>query len=50
MGRRLSGSRCAGAERLYRLLLCAYPRAFRREYAAEMLASYRDAYCQAAKI
>ena len=31
------------SERLYRLLLRAYPRAFREEYAAEMLLVFRDA-------
>ena len=31
-------------ERLYRLLLLAYPRAFRQEYASEMLLVFRDAY------
>jgi serine/threonine protein phosphatase PrpC len=30
--------------RLYRLLLLAYPRTFREEYAAEMLLVFRDAY------
>ncbi|HEV2656624.1 MAG TPA: Stp1/IreP family PP2C-type Ser/Thr phosphatase [Ktedonobacteraceae bacterium] len=32
------------SERLYRLLLRAYPRAFREEYASEMLLVFRDAY------
>ena len=32
------------SERLYRLLLFAYPRAFREEYASEMVLAFRDAY------
>lgn len=32
------------SERLYQLLLRAYPRAFREEYASEMLLTFRDAY------
>ena len=32
------------SERLYRLLLLAYPRTFRKEYATEMLLAFRDAY------
>lgn len=32
------------AERLYQFLLRAYPRAFREEYASEMLLVFRDAY------
>jgi PPM family protein phosphatase len=32
------------SERLYRLLLLAYPRAFREEYAHEMFLAFRDAY------
>ncbi len=32
------------SERLYRLLLLAYPRAFREEYASEMLLVFREAY------
>lgn len=32
------------SERIYRLLLRAYPRAFREEYAYEMLLVFRDAY------
>lgn len=32
------------SERLYQLLLLAYPRAFREEYGAEMLLAFRDAY------
>ncbi len=32
------------SERLYQLLLLAYPRAFREEYASEMLLTFRDAY------
>ncbi|HEY6410640.1 MAG TPA: protein phosphatase 2C domain-containing protein, partial [Ktedonobacteraceae bacterium] len=32
------------SERLYRLLLLAYPRAFRQEYASEMFLVFRDAY------
>jgi protein phosphatase len=32
------------AERLYRLLLLAYPRTFRKEYATEMFLAFRDAY------
>jgi PPM family protein phosphatase len=35
------------SERLYRLLLLAYPRAFREEYASEMLLVFRDAYYEA---
>jgi PPM family protein phosphatase len=35
------------SERLYRLLLFAYPRAFREEYASEMLLVFRDAYREA---
>ncbi len=34
----------ARSVRLYRLLLLAYPRTFREEYAAEMLLVFRDAY------
>jgi serine/threonine protein phosphatase PrpC len=37
----------AFSERLYRFLLLAYPRAFREEYAAEMLLIFRDAYHEA---
>lgn len=37
-------SASAFSERLYRLLLRAYPRAFREEYAAEMLLVFRDAH------
>ncbi|HEU5347191.1 MAG TPA: protein phosphatase 2C domain-containing protein [Ktedonobacterales bacterium] len=37
------------SERLYQLLLLAYPRAFREEYAAEMLLTFRDAYCEASR-
>ncbi len=32
------------SERIYRLLLHTYPRAFRNEYAAEMYLAFRDAY------
>lgn len=32
------------SERLYRLLLHAYPRTFREEYASEMFLVFRDAY------
>src|ERR1051326_7211289 len=39
----------ACSERLYRLLLQAYPRAFRQEYAAEMLLAFRDAYREASE-
>jgi protein phosphatase len=35
------------SERLYRLLLLAYPRAFREEYASEMVLAFRDAYREA---
>lgn len=35
------------SERLYRFLLRAYPRAFREEYASEMLLVFRDAYREA---
>jgi PPM family protein phosphatase len=35
------------SERLYRLLLLAYPRDFREEYASEMLLVFRDAYREA---
>lgn len=35
--------------RLYWLLLRAYPRAFREEYASEMLLVFRDAYCETAR-
>ncbi|HEX7736723.1 MAG TPA: Stp1/IreP family PP2C-type Ser/Thr phosphatase [Ktedonobacteraceae bacterium] len=35
------------AERLYRFLLRAYPRAFREEYASEMVLVFRDAYSAA---
>lgn len=35
------------SERLYRLLLRAYPRAFREDYAPEMLLVFRDAYVDA---
>jgi serine/threonine protein phosphatase PrpC len=35
------------SERLYRFLLLAYPRAFREEYASEMVLVFRDAYCEA---
>lgn len=38
------GHASALSERLYRFLLLAYPRAFRQEYAAEMLLVFRDAY------
>jgi hypothetical protein len=34
-------------QRLHGLLLLAYPRAFREEYAAEMLLTFRDAYREA---
>lgn len=34
----------APSEHLYALLLLAYPRAFRQEYAAEMRLAFRDAY------
>ena len=37
-------ARARPSERLYRLLLLAYPRAFREQYAAEMLLVFRDAY------
>lgn len=37
----------AVSERLYRLLLRAYPRAFREDYADEMLLVFRDAYAEA---
>ncbi|HEY7346693.1 MAG TPA: Stp1/IreP family PP2C-type Ser/Thr phosphatase [Ktedonobacterales bacterium] len=37
----------AFSERLYRLLLLAYPRAFREEYASEMVLVFRDAYYEA---
>ena len=37
----------APSERLYQLLLLAYPRAFREEYAAEMLLTFRDTYREA---
>ncbi len=37
------------SERLYRLLLLAYPRAFREEYAAEMVLVFRDAYREASR-
>ncbi len=37
----------AFSERLYRVLLRAYPRAFREEYASEMLLVFRDAYAAA---
>lgn len=39
----------AFSDRLYRLLLRAYPRAFREEYAAEMLLVFRDAYGEAVR-
>jgi hypothetical protein len=35
-------SRLPFSERLYRLLLRAYPRAFREEYETEMLLVFRD--------
>jgi serine/threonine protein phosphatase PrpC len=35
------------SERVYRLLLLAYPRAFREEYASEMLLVFQDAYRKA---
>ncbi len=41
------GREFALSERLYRLLLLAYPRAFREEYAAEMFLVFRDAYREA---
>jgi len=37
------------SERLYRLLLRTYPRAFREEYAAEMFLDFRHAYHEAAQ-
>jgi PPM family protein phosphatase len=37
------------AERLYQILLLAYPRAFRQEYGYEMLLVFRDAYHEATK-
>lgn len=37
------------SERLYRLLLLAYPRVFRDEYAAEMLLAFRDAHREASR-
>ena len=37
------------AEWVYRALLLAYPRAFREEYASEMLLAYRGAYRDAAR-
>lgn len=43
-----AGRARAPSERLYQLLLRAYPRAFRDEYAAEMLLAFRDAYREAA--
>ncbi|HEU5200661.1 MAG TPA: Stp1/IreP family PP2C-type Ser/Thr phosphatase [Ktedonobacterales bacterium] len=43
------GREYALSERLYRLLLLAYPRGFREEYAAEMLLVFRDAYCEASR-
>lgn len=46
----LSVSRASAvSERLYRLLLRAYPRAFREEYASEMLLVFRDAYAEATR-
>jgi serine/threonine protein phosphatase PrpC len=44
-------SRPEGAlsERVYRLLLRAYPRGFRQEYAAEMLLFFRDSYRERAR-
>jgi hypothetical protein len=40
---RASGSAVqSNAERLYRLLLCVYPPAFRREYGPSMIQVYRD--------
>lgn len=42
-----SGRSGAFSERLYRMLLLAYPRAFREEYATEMLLVFRDAYREA---
>ncbi len=39
----------SASERLYRLLLLLYPRAFREEYAAEMLYAFRDAYDEASQ-
>ena len=35
--------------RLYRLLLLAYPRAFRQEYTSEMVLVFRDAYREASR-
>ena len=43
------GREGALSERLYRLLLLAYPRAFREEYAAEMFLVFRDAYREASR-
>lgn len=37
------------SERIYQLLLLAYPRAFREEYASEMLLTFRDAYREASR-
>lgn len=39
----------AFSERLYRLLLLAYPRAFREEYSSEMFLVFRDAYREASR-
>lgn len=39
----------AFSERLYRLLLLAYPRAFREEYGSEMFLVFRDAYREASR-
>ena len=37
------------SERLYQLLLLAYPRAFRQEYTSEMVLVFRDAYREASR-
>jgi serine/threonine protein phosphatase PrpC len=39
----------AFSEHLYRLLLLAYPRPFREEYASEMVLLFRDAYQEASR-
>ncbi|HLY30558.1 MAG TPA: protein phosphatase 2C domain-containing protein [Ktedonobacterales bacterium] len=46
---RLSGRVGDFSARLYHLLLFVYPRAFREEYAAEMMRTFRDAYGETAQ-
>lgn len=49
MDHRGAGDEPLLAEHVYQMLLLAYPRAFREEYAAEMLLTFRDAYRDASR-